>query len=78
MNISIITNSRQKAWGVPRYKFRTNSNHEISVIEYQGGYEIVVFDPHGDSNEPIWMATIDEMIQSFSALVAKHTVGVEA
>lgn len=67
-------------WG-KHFGYRTNSNHVVSAIEITSPvhhYEILVFDNRGESGEPIWVSTIDEMIRKFSALVSEYTIEAQS
>lgn len=59
------------------FGYRTNTGHVISAIEIGGiihHYEILVFDEFGESDNPILVSTVDEMIKRFSELVAEYTL----
>lgn len=76
MNIEITsTRSISKpSWGIKHFVYHTNSNHDVSVIDDNGGFEIIVFDKWDHTEKQEWIPTVDEMIQRFSALVAEYTL----
>ena len=77
MNIEITCKQSSYSRYGKHFGYRTNTGHVISTIEIGTPihhYEILVFDEFGESDNPIWVSTIDEMIRKFSALVSEYTL----